>query len=86
MAAAIEDLDDSTREQVKGAVMFGYTKNQQNKGTIPSFPKEKTMIVCAQGDLVCEGSLIVAPPHLTYGDDARGPAAKFLAGKVQGSA
>ncbi|KAK7215356.1 hypothetical protein V2G26_003359 [Clonostachys chloroleuca] len=82
IAAAITDLDSSTRDQVKGAALFGYTQNQQNNGRIPNYPADRTKVYCAVGDLVCEGLLIVAPAHLTYNDEARGEAADFLASKV----
>ncbi|CAG9941147.1 unnamed protein product [Clonostachys rosea f. rosea IK726] len=82
IAAAITDLDATVREQVKGAALFGYTQNKQNKGQIPSFPADRTKVFCASGDLVCEGSLIVAAPHFTYGSSASGEGADFLAGKV----
>ncbi|CAG9991691.1 unnamed protein product [Clonostachys byssicola] len=82
IAAAITDLDATVREQVKGAALFGYTQNKQNKGQIPSFPADRTKVFCASGDLVCEGSLVVAAPHFTYGSSASGEGADFLAGKV----
>ncbi|CAH0037912.1 unnamed protein product [Clonostachys solani] len=82
IAAAITDLDSAVREQVKGAALFGYTQNKQNKGQIPSYPADRTKVFCASGDLVCEGSLVVAAPHFTYGSSASGEGADFLAGKV----
>lgn len=63
-------------------MLFGYTKNLQNRGRIPNYPADRTRVYCAIGDLVCQGTLIVVAPHLTYGDDARGPAASFLAGQI----
>ncbi|VUC24447.1 unnamed protein product [Clonostachys rosea] len=82
IAAAITDLDATVREQVKGAALFGYTQNKQNNGQIPSYPADRTKVFCASGDLVCEGSLIVAAPHFTYGSSASGEGADFLASKV----
>ncbi|KFA69456.1 hypothetical protein S40285_04613 [Stachybotrys chlorohalonatus IBT 40285] len=82
IAAAVSDLNAATREAVNGVVLFGYTKNLQNRGRIPNYPADRTRVYCAIGDLVCQGTLIVVAPHLTYGDDARGPAASFLAGQI----
>ncbi|CAH0047057.1 unnamed protein product [Clonostachys solani] len=82
IAAAVSDLSATVREQVKGAVLFGYTKNQQNNGQIPNYPAERTQIYCADGDLVCEGTLTILPPHFSYDDEAEGVAADFLASKI----
>lgn len=82
IAAALSDLDTAVREQVKGAVLFGYTQNQQNDEQIPNFPSDRTEIFCNTGDLVCDGTLIVAAPHFAYTGDARGPAADFLASQI----
>ena len=36
MAAAVGGLDAETQATVKGVVLYGYTKNLQNGGEIPS--------------------------------------------------
>ena len=36
VAAAVGSLDARTKARVKGVVLFGYTKNLQNGGKIPS--------------------------------------------------
>merc|ERR1712159_557367 len=82
-AASIEDLDSAIRDKIAGTVLFGYTKNLQNRGRIPNYPADRTKVFCNTGDLVCTGSLIVAAPHLAYGPDARGPAPEFLIEKVR---
>ncbi|GKU08799.1 unnamed protein product, partial [Fusarium langsethiae] len=84
-AASIEDISSTVRDKVAGTVLFGYTKNQQNNGRIPNYPAERTKVFCNFGDLVCTGSLIVAAPHLTYQDDASGPAPQFLIQRVGAS-
>lgn len=61
-----------------GVVLFGYTKNLQNRGAIPGYPAERTRVFCNTGDLVCQGSLIVTDAHYGYGPAAQGPAADFL--------
>jgi cutinase len=59
MAATISDLSATLKNQIAGVALFGYTKNLQNRGQIPSFPAAKTRVYCATGDLVCTGSLII---------------------------
>ncbi|GKU08209.1 cutinase 3 [Fusarium langsethiae] len=81
-AAAVTDVDDAIREKIAGTVLFGYTKNLQNRGKIPSYPEDRTKVFCNTGDLVCTGTLIVAGPHLLYQTDASGPAPRFLIEKA----
>ncbi|CAE7174277.1 Cutinase [Pyrenophora teres f. teres] len=78
MAGAIPGLSATVQNQIKGVVLFGYTKNKQNGGKIPNFPSSKTAIYCNSGDLVCDGTLIVQPPHLQYSDTAANAAPTFL--------
>jgi cutinase len=82
IAGSVRGLDAAVKEQVKGAVLFGYTKNRQNNEQIPSYPTDRTKIFCNAGDLVCEGTLILAAPHFAYTGDARGPAADFLVQQI----
>ncbi|KAJ4288299.1 separase/separin [Collariella sp. IMI 366227] len=81
-AATISRLSSAIRNKIVGVVLFGYTKNQQNNGRIPNYPADRTKVFCNEGDLVCEGMLIVATPHLMYGSDAAGPAPRFLLSKI----
>lgn len=84
IAGALEDLAASpdVQGQVKGAVLFGYTKNFQNRARIPDYPTENTEIYCAAGDLVCTGTLTITPAHFSYSDEARNEAPKFLISRV----
>ncbi|KAL4940169.1 cutinase 3 [Aspergillus oleicola] len=84
IAGAVQKLDDSLRERVKGVVLFGYTRNLQDGGKIPGYPEDQTKVYCAVGDMVCSGTLVITAAHLTYGIDA-GNAGSFLAGQVGGS-
>jgi cutinase len=81
-AAAISDLSTTVRDQVVGTVLFGYTKNLQNRGAIPNYPSDRLKVFCAVGDLVCTGTLTITAAHLSYGDEARNEAPQFLESKI----
>lgn len=85
IAASLSDLSQqapAVADQIAGAILYGYTRNEQNGGRIPNYPTERTKVFCAVGDLVCEGTLIVLAPHLSYGDDVD-EAVDFLAQRVE---
>jgi cutinase len=82
MSNSIAELGAAVREQIKGVVLFGYTKNAQNRGGIPQFPDDRVAVYCRLTDYVCWGTLIVAPGHFLYGDEARGEAPRFLISKI----
>lgn len=78
MADAVSGLDSSVKAQVKGVVLYGYTKNKQNAGSIPDYPKDQTKVFCNADDGVCDGGLSVTAGHLTYTEDVD-QAVSFLA-------
>ncbi|KAJ4290087.1 hypothetical protein N0V88_006593 [Collariella sp. IMI 366227] len=83
VAGALRDASSAIQNQVKGAVLFGYTKNLQNGGRIPNFPTDKTKVYCAVGDLVCTGTLTITVAHFSYGTlDASTNAPRWLRTKI----
>jgi cutinase len=60
-------------------VLFGYTKNKQNNGGIPSYPSDRLKVFCASGDEVCTGTLTITPAH---GSVAANEGPKFLISKI----
>ncbi|KAK3297170.1 cutinase-domain-containing protein [Chaetomium fimeti] len=83
MSNSLGQLPSEVQDQVKGVVLFGYTKNAQNRGSIPDFPDDKLKVFCNAGDRVCTGSLIVAAPHFAYGRVAASEAPEFLKQKIE---
>jgi cutinase len=79
---AIEQLSAAQMDRIAGVVLYGDTQKQQDNDQIPGFPQDKTKIICANGDLVCVGTLVITPAHLTYGRDAQ-EGADFLASQVK---
>ncbi|KAK4191093.1 cutinase-domain-containing protein [Podospora australis] len=79
---AVEDLPQAQKDKIVAAFTFGDTKNQQDNGQIPNFPREKTIIICNVGDLVCSGTLTILAPHLDY--SRRAPeAVNFISARLQ---
>ncbi|KXH50233.1 cutinase [Colletotrichum nymphaeae SA-01] len=78
---AIENLPDSVKSKILGVVTYGDTQNQQDKGQIPNFPKDKLKLICNEGDKVCTGTLEITPAHLDYERNVP-EAVDFLTGKI----
>ncbi|KAI1866108.1 uncharacterized protein JN550_007797 [Neoarthrinium moseri] len=79
---AVQALSASVKSKVKGVVLFGFTRNAQDRGRIPGYDTSRTKVFCALGDLVCDNTLVITAAHLTYGADASA-AARFLAGTTK---
>jgi cutinase len=62
----VENLDQSVKDRIAAAVMYGDTQNLQDRAQIPNFDKAKTLIICNTGDAVCRGTLTILAPHLDY--------------------
>ncbi|AEO58711.1 carbohydrate esterase family 5 protein [Thermothelomyces thermophilus ATCC 42464] len=80
--AELRGTGTATQEQIRGVVLFGYTKNLQNGGRVPDYPTDRTKVFCNVGDLVCSGTLIVAPAHFLYTAESLGEAPRFLQSKI----
>lgn len=74
-------LDATAQSQVKGVVLYGYTKNQQNNGKIPNYPAAQTKVYCNADDGVCGGGLSITVGHLMYTEDVD-DAVQFLEGTI----
>ncbi|KAL2754919.1 carbohydrate esterase family 5 protein [Sodiomyces alcalophilus JCM 7366] len=70
------------QDQVVGAALFGYTKNLQNLGRIPDYPRLQTEVYCQITDAVCNGTLFILPAHFLYLDDASISAPRFLTRRI----
>lgn len=82
MASSISELGSAIQNQIKGVVLFGYTKNLQNGGRIPNFSTSKTEVYCAATDAVCFGTLVILPGHFSYQTEAAVNAPRFLAARI----
>ncbi|KAH6990279.1 cutinase [Ilyonectria destructans] len=85
VANALSELSSAIQTQVKGAVLFGYTKNLQNLGRIPNYPTSRTKVYCEAADAVCYGTLFILPAHFLYVDDAAVAAPRFLINQISSS-
>ncbi|KAF2667705.1 cutinase [Microthyrium microscopicum] len=63
---AVGNLPDAIKKRVVGVALYGYTKNKQNGGTIPKYPKENVKVFCPASDGVCGGTLNVNLGHFSY--------------------
>jgi len=91
MMNAVKGLPAELKEKVVGGVLFGYTKNAQTKGQIPTYPPDRVKVFCnptSEGsgkykDGVCGGALNVNGGHFAYMGNGDGPKAiEFLKSKI----
>ncbi|ETS78165.1 hypothetical protein PFICI_10227 [Pestalotiopsis fici W106-1] len=80
---ATEQIDDETvLGQIAAAVTFGDTQKDQDDDQVPNVDTAKTLILCNDGDLVCDGTLIVTKAHLDYTGKVQ-QASDFVTGLIQ---
>ncbi|KAI1445515.1 carbohydrate esterase family 5 protein [Annulohypoxylon stygium] len=78
---SVEAAETSVKGRIYAAVTYGDTQKAQDDDQIPSFDASKTLILCHDGDKVCEGTLIVTDAHHGYSDLAP-EAVDFIVSKV----
>lgn len=81
MHAAAKQLTAAVASKVAAAVTYGDTRKKQDGGVVPGIDASRSLILCHNGDLVCQGSLIVTDAHHDYQDLAP-TAVSFIASKV----
>jgi cutinase len=83
MHNAVSSLPTNVKAKLIAGVLFGDTRNKQDRGQIPNFPKDKVTIYCAASDGVCKGTLQVTGGHFSYIGNGDGPKAiAFLKSKL----
>ena len=83
MHKAVSTLPEALKKKVIAGVLFGDTRNSQDKGQVPNYPKDQVMIFCDAADGVCGGQLNVTNAHMVYIGNGDGPkAVAFLKGKI----
>ncbi|KAK7750134.1 hypothetical protein SLS62_007882 [Diatrype stigma] len=78
---SVEQLDTATAGRIAAGVTYGDTQKAQDNGGIPGLAADRTHIICHDGDLVCEGTLIVTEAHHGYENEAP-EAVEFIVGKL----
>jgi cutinase len=84
MHNAVSTLEPAAlKNRLAGGVLFGDTRNKQDRGQVPNFPKDKVMVFCDKNDGVCGGALNVNAGHFVYTQNGDGPkAVAFLKSKI----
>ncbi|KAI1486755.1 cutinase [Biscogniauxia mediterranea] len=78
---SVESATTAVKNKIVAAVTFGDTQKAQDDDKIPNFDASKTLILCHDGDKVCEGTLIITDAHSDY-DDLAPTGADYIASKV----
>lgn len=76
---AVGQISADTATHISAVVFFGDPDEGQ---ALQNIAANKDDTYCFDDDLICDGLPIVLPAHLSYSLDA-GPAASFVAGKIQ---
>ncbi|KAI1778743.1 carbohydrate esterase family 5 protein [Hypoxylon cercidicola] len=78
---SVEAASTRVKNRIYAAVTFGDTQKAQDDSRIPNFDASKTLILCHDGDEVCEGTLIITDAHHDY-HDLSPEAVDFIVSKV----
>ncbi|KAI1252492.1 hypothetical protein MGN70_007070 [Eutypa lata] len=78
---SVEQLETAVAARIVAGVTYGDTQREQDDGLIPGLDAERTHIICHDGDLVCEGTLIVTDAHDGYENEAP-EAVEFIVGRL----
>lgn len=78
---SVEQLSQSVVARIAAGVTYGDTQKAQDDARIPGLAADKTHIICHDGDLVCEGTLIITDAHDGYENDAP-EAVEFITSKL----
>lgn len=80
---SLEKISNATvTSQIVAGVTFGDTQKQQDEDEIPGLDPAKTLILCNDGDEVCNGTLIITKSHLDYTGNVQ-QATDFITGLIQ---
>ncbi|KAK6084414.1 cutinase precursor [Seiridium cupressi] len=80
---SVEQIDDqAVKDQIVAAVTFGDTQKEQDDDQVPTFDTAKTLVLCNDGDKVCNGTLIITKAHLDYTGKVQ-QASDFITGLIQ---
>ena len=83
MHNAVSTLPANIKSKVVGGVLFGDTRNKQDRGQVPNYPRNNVIIFCVKDDGVCGGKLNVNAGHFAYTRNGDGPKAiNFLKSKI----
>lgn len=84
MHNAVKDLPAAIKSKTVGGVLFGDTRNAEDGGQVPNYPRDDVLIICRADDGVCGAGLVVTAGHLAYGSDGSvGKAVDFLVRKIK---
>lgn len=87
MHAAVRRLSAGVKARVVGGALYGDTRNGEDNGQIPNYPRDDVLIICRLDDGVCGSGLTVTLGHLLYTTDGSVTrAVGFLAGKIRAGA
>ncbi|KAL7791485.1 carbohydrate esterase family 5 protein [Trichoderma ceciliae] len=64
---AASNLDAATMSKISAVVLFG---DPYNGKAVANFDASKVLVVCHDGDNICQGGDFILLPHLTYAEDA----------------